>query len=366
MRILVDTSYALRGASGTAVYVEQLLAALAEQDVDVVALGDEHRPPPAGGGLGSVRNLAHDQRWLHLRLPALAARHRVDVVHHPLPAFSPRIAGRGPGAPAGIAQVTTVHDLAFELLPECFDPRFARWASVTHRRAALRADAVIAVSQTTALDVRERWQVPADRVVVAPHGPGQWHAREIRSGATERGPSVPLTRPYLLYVGDDEPRKDLPTLRAAHRTLTARLGDAAPDLVLAGRIAGAPAGGERIAVAPERDQLLALMDGALALVHPALHEGVGLTPLEAMARGVPVVAARAPGVTETCEDAAAYFPPRDPDGLADAVERIVAEPRLRERLAQAGRRVAGARSWSAAARAHVEAYRLAVRRRAGR
>lgn len=357
MKILIDTSYALRGASGTAVYLERLLAALAEQQVEVVTAGDEHRPPPAGGGIGSIRNLAHDQRWLHAALPARAARERVDVVHHPLPAFTPRLArGR-----QRIAQVITVHDLAFELLPECFDPRFARWASLTHRRAARRADAVIAVSQTTARDVRERWHVPAERIVVAPHGPGQWQAREIRSGRTERAPSVPLARPYLLYVGDDEPRKDLPTLRAAHRSLAARLGDAAPDLVLAGRIAGDPAAGERIVVAPDRDQLLALMDGALALVHPALHEGVGLTPLEAMARGVPVVAARSPGITETCEDAAAYFPPRDAGELAVVLERIVAEPRLRERLTQAGRRVAGARSWSAAARAHVEAYALAVR-----
>jgi len=360
VKILVDTSYALRGASGTAVYLERLLEALREEGVDVETVADHGRRPPAGGGLGSVRNALHDARWLHDRLPRLAVRAGADVVHHPLPAYAPRLRR------ADVAQVLTVHDLAFEVVPEQFDARFARWASRTHSRAALRADAVVAVSRTTARDVRERWGVPADRIVVAAHGPGQWRARDVRAGETSRAPSVPLGRPYLLYVGDAEPRKDLPTLRAAHRLLRARLGDEAPDLVLAGRLAGLAAGpGERIEAGPQRDRLLSLMDGALALVHPALHEGVGLTPLEAMARGVPVVAASSPGVVETVEDAAAAFPPRDPQALAATLERLVAEPRLRERLSQAGRRVAGARSWTAAARAHVEAYELALRRRRG-
>ncbi|WP_026909720.1 glycosyltransferase family 4 protein [Patulibacter minatonensis] len=375
MKVLLDTSYARRGASGTATYVERLLAGLDELNVTVVPVADEGRPAPGGGGWRSARNLLRDRWWLDVALPRLAAHHGADVVHHPLPATF-----RTRRATAGIAQVITVHDLAFELLPEHFDPRFAKWASRTHRAAALAADAVVAVSRTTAHDVRERWGVPVDRIVVAPHGPGQWRAREIRHGETVRAPSVPLDRPYLLYVGDDEPRKDLPTLRAAHALLRDRLGAAAPDLVLAGRVraperdvreraaaTGPVADGpsssvavERRVDAPDREALLSLMDGALALVHPALHEGVGLTPLEAMARGLPVVVARSPGLTETCQDAAAYVPPRDPTALADVLQALIADPRRLDALAVAGRRVAGDRSWTIAARRHVEAYTLAV------
>jgi alpha-1,3-rhamnosyl/mannosyltransferase len=353
VKVLLDTSYALRGATGTGVYLERLAAALRDEGVDVRTVADVTRGAPGGGRVRSARNLVHDLRWLHEELPRHARRQGVDVLHHPLPAHARRL--------GDVAQVLTVHDLAFEVLPECFDPRFARWASRTHRAAALRTGAVVAVSRTTARDVRERWGVPADRIVVAPHGPGQWRARDVRAGRTVRDAPAP-GRPYLLYVGDAEPRKDLPTLRAGYALLRDALGDGTPDLVLAGRLDVPPAPGERLVQEPDADALLTLMDGALALVHPALHEGVGLTPLEAMARGVPVVAARAPGVTETVEDAAALFPPRDADALAGVLARVATEPRMRERLVQAGRRVAGARSWTQAAQAHVAAYELALRR----
>lgn len=360
MRVVVDASYAVRGPSGTAVYVERIAAALRDLGVDVVTVADEDRRPPAGGGLGSVRNLAHDRWWVQRRLPRLAKQHRADVLHHPLPAAAWR-PGRGPQGP--VAQAVTVHDLAFEVVPELFDPRFARWASVAHRRAAGRADVVIAVSRTTATDVRERWGVPADRVVVAPHGPGQWRAREIRHGETMRADTVPLARPYLLYIGDEEPRKDLATLRRAHREVVARRGDDAPDLVLAGAIAeAADTDRVRVVARPDADRLQAVIDGALMLVHPARHEGVGLTPLEAMARGVPVVVARSPGLTETCGDGAAFFAPGDDADLVGVLERLLDEPRMRDRLVQAGRRVAGARSWEHAAAAHVEAYEAAIDR----
>src|SRR5204863_81514 len=100
--------------------------------------------------------------------------------------------------------------------------------------------------------------------------------------------------------------------------------------------------------------------GAVALVHPALHEGFGLTLAEAPRAGVPVVAGRAPGVVETAGDAALYADPRDPDDLAAALARIAADPDLRARLAERGRQRADGWSWSQSARAHMRAYTLAL------
>jgi glycosyltransferase involved in cell wall biosynthesis len=95
-------------------------------------------------------------------------------------------------------------------------------------------------------------------------------------------------------------------------------------------------------------------------VHPSLHEGFGLTPLEAMSAGTPVVAARSPGVTEVCGDAVVYVDPHDPAALAAELGRVASDEGLRRDLTERGRRQAASFSWARSARAHVEAYTLAV------
>lgn len=335
MRVLLDTTYALRGPSGTAVYLERLSGALRDEGVEVVDAADERRPPPAGGGLGSARNLAHDTWWTQVALPRAAREANADVLHHPLPALARR---------APCPQVVTIHDLAFERLPEHFTPAFRRWASLSHRRAASGAEVVISVSQTTRRDAMARWGVDGARIVVAAHGPGQQLA--VRSVRAE----------HFLYVGDDEPRKNLGLLLEAHARYRAQAGDGALDLVLAGR-AGAHQEGVRCEPRPD---LAALLGGAAALVHPSLHEGFGLTPLEAMHAGVPVVAARSAGVVETCAGAVLYVDPYDAGALAHELARVAAEPALRAQLAARGRDRAAAFSWRASARAHIEAYTLAT------
>ncbi|MDP1846253.1 MAG: glycosyltransferase family 1 protein [Solirubrobacteraceae bacterium] len=339
MRVLLDTTYALRGASGTGVYLERLAAALRAEGVDVVEAADSGRPPPAGGGLGSVRNLARDRWWTQVALPRRAQAAGADVLHHPLPAHA---------RDAPCAQVVTLHDLAFERLPECFDPAFRRWASLTHRRAARAADAVVCVSQTTRRDAMARWGLDGARIVVAPHGPGQ---------ATAPPAPAPDAPSHFLYIGDDEPRKNLGLLLAAHARYRAAVGDGALELVLAGRAQPPPAPGVRSVPDPD---LPALLGQAAALVHPALHEGFGLTALEAMQAGVPVIAARSPGLAETCGEAPLYVDSHDADGLAHALARVAADPALRSVLAAAGRERAAGFSWRTSARAHIEAYSLSL------
>lgn len=337
MRVLIDTTYARRGPTGTGVYVERVSAAVRELGVDIVETANERRRPPGGGGLSSARNLGSDRWWTASELPRRAREANADVVHHPLPAFSRAVY---------CAQVVTVHDLAFERLPRHFDPRWRAYARRAHRAAARHADAVIAVSQTTAVDVMARWGVPRERIVVARHGPGQ----EPGSVEEAREPR------HFLYVGDDEPRKNLALLTEAHRLYREAAGEAALPLVLAG---AAGDGGDR----PGPERLAELYAQAAALVHPSLHEGFGLTPLEAMSAGTPVIAARSPGVTEVCEDAAVYVDPRDPRSLATELARVAADDSLRRDLALRGRRRAADFSWAASARRHVEAYTLAIESR---
>ena len=76
MRVLLDTTYALRGPSGTGVYLAQLTRALRDEGVEVIEAANDQRPAPAGGGAGSARNLALDLRWTQVELPRRAARHK--------------------------------------------------------------------------------------------------------------------------------------------------------------------------------------------------------------------------------------------------------------------------------------------------
>jgi glycosyltransferase involved in cell wall biosynthesis len=262
------------------------------------------------------------------------------VIHHPLPACAYR--------PAVAPQVITVHDLAFELHPGHFAPAYRRYAQLTHRAAARRAAAVICVSHATARDVRARWGVPAHRIVVAPHGPGQDLAALPRA-----------ERPrHFLYVGDAEPRKNLGVLLQAHRRYSATVPRPLP-LILAGsaRIA---APGVVIEPEPSRDRLAELHAGAVALVHPAVHEGFGLTALEAMALGTPVIAAPSPGIAEVCGDAARFADPHDIAAFAGALVAVAGSPALQRELSERGRRRAALFSWQSAARAHLRAYDLAA------
>jgi glycosyltransferase involved in cell wall biosynthesis len=344
MRVLIDTTHARRARwSGTAVYLERLAAELdLLEGVDVVELSNARRRPAGGGGWRSARNLLADRWWLAVELPRLARGAGADVIHHPLPAIA-----RAPG----LAQVATVHDLSFERLPECFDRAFRLVARRTHRSAALTAHAVICVSQTTAADVRSLWSVPGERIVVAPHGPGQEPAP---ASATAQG-----ARPYFLYVGDDEPRKNLGCLLEAYASYRGSASDPI-ELVFAGSVSPrAAAPGVRIERHPDRRRLSELYGAAAALVHPSLYEGFGLTALEAMSAGTPVIAARSPGLTEVCGDAALYADPRASSSFAARMAEIASTPELRRDLSERGRVRAAGFTWAACARAHVDAYSLA-------
>jgi glycosyltransferase involved in cell wall biosynthesis len=303
LKVCIDASWARRGPSGTGVYIEWLIEELRALGVDVRAVGS-----------GPRRYLSPvDLAWTHVELPRRARG--CDLLHHPLPAFSRGF--RGP-------QVVTVHDLAFVRVPECFNARFRTVAAIRHRAAARAAAAVVVPSEATAADVRSRWGVSP---VVALHGPGQ-------AIASNRGEAR-----HFLYVGDEEPRKNLARLREAVRRVPLPLVEAR---------------------GVSEDELADLHRHAAALVIPSLHEGFGLPALEAMHAGTPVLAARTAGLTEVCGDAARYCDPRDVDSIAAALTELATVPPLREELRRRGIARAAAFSWRSSAEQHLRAYTLAL------
>ena len=195
------------------------------------------------------------------------------------------------------------------------------------------------------------WPDAAARAAVVVHGPGQPLAPPVRAPEPT----------HFLYVGDDEPRKRLAVLLDAHQRYRRAGAASALPLVLAGRARTRQPGVEVVS-SPDRRQLSALHGGAAALVHTAGHEGFGMTLIEAMAAGTPVIAVRGSAVSEICAGAACLVAADDADGMAAAMAELARDPARRERMSQSGRDRAAAFSWEQCAAGHVEIYARAAQR----
>jgi len=249
--------------------------------------------------------------------------------------------------------VVTIHDLAFEDFPEDFPGRTGWKYRTFTPRAARSAQRVICVSGYTANDVVRRYDVDEARVRIVPNAP----SLPIGDAPAPEGEG-----PYLLAVGDLRPKKNLLRLVEAFRQLRGeglehRLVLAGVDTGEGDRVRDA-AGGEPVQLTgylPD-EQMDALMRGADALVHPSLYEGFGLVLVEAMARGVPVIAARATALPETGGDACEYFDPLDVADMARAISRVAGDAAHRGELVARGRARAATLSWAASAALTVAVY----------
>ncbi|MBU1157056.1 MAG: glycosyltransferase family 4 protein [Proteobacteria bacterium] len=269
--------------------------------------------------------------------------------------------------------VVTVHDLSFCRQPQWHKADNNEFSLRALNNAVANADLLIAPSTFTAEELVELYPATQGRVRVVPEA-----VLPVYRPATDPAPMRAvlerhgLERPYLLFVGTLEPRKNLVRLLAAYERLVAG-GQDEFDLVLAGGT-GWKAGPieEALSHSPVRERirrlgyvpgpdLPALYQGAWALVYPSLYEGFGLPVLEALACGVPVVTSAAASLPEVGGDAALYLDPEDPEQLLDTLERITGQPGLREDLAAKASAQAGRFSQEAMGRAALAVYREAAK-----
>jgi glycosyltransferase involved in cell wall biosynthesis len=252
--------------------------------------------------------------------------------------------------------VVTIHDQPYEAWPQDFAPATRiKYRAITPR-AARSAERVICPSAFTAGDLSRRYGIDPAKLRVIPEAPAL-----ALNGAAAAGRAQD---PYIVAVGDLRPKKNLTALVKAYAAIRRRR--AIPHrLVLAGIDAGegprlrALGAGEPVQLTGYVDdaRLDALLRGAELLVHPSLYEGFGLVVLEAMARGTPVLAARATALPDTGGEAAAYFDPAVPADLERQLEQLLDDPGRRRGLGHAGRAHAAQFSWAATARATAAVYR---------
>jgi glycosyltransferase involved in cell wall biosynthesis len=224
------------------------------------------------------------------------------------------------------------------------------------RRLLRRADLVLAVSEATAADARRIAGVSAERLLVVPEGlaPGFRPAEGARERVRARHG---LERPYLLYVGSLDARKEPRSLLRAWDV--ARAAGADVDLVLAG--AGGPQAPASMAGAVglgylEHSDLVDLYAAAACLVFPSRYEGFGLPLLEAMGCGCPAVAYRNSSLPEVAGDAAILVPDGDAEALGRAAAEVVTSPGRAEELRRRGLHRARRFTWRRAAEATIQAW----------
>jgi glycosyltransferase involved in cell wall biosynthesis len=307
--------------------------------------------------------------WLQSTLPGRIASWGADVLLSALTI--------GP-ARGDVPFVSTVHDLTPLTHPEWHAARTIVGFVPLWERTVERAARFVCVSETTARDLVARYPETAPRVRVAPNGVDLDFFRPAGEGAAEAAARQETRRrhaggkPYILYLGTLEPRKNVEALVAACERLWARR-PSGPDLVLAGGSGWKTAGLRRriersahrnrihVAGYAERDAARELYRAAEAFAYPSFAEGFGLPVLEAMACGVPVVASTAEALVEVGGDAALYAPPGDPEEISRQLERAVEDDELRARLREDGPRRAARFTWDDAAEKTAAAIAEAAR-----
>lgn len=211
-----------------------------------------------------------------------------------------------------------------------------------------QADLVLTVSETVKQEIMQEFGVPNERILTLPVPPNQTFLK-FKPSDKHLAPSLKITtKCFLLFVGNFEPRKNLTVLVKAYLLLPEKVRKEC-SLVIAGTkgwenndtqnlIDEAVDNGENIIQTGnlEQTQIAQLMSEATALVMPSIYEGYGMPVTEAMAVKTPVIASDIPVLHESSGEAALFFDPKSPADLAKKIAKLVCQPKLRNKLIQAG------------------------------
>jgi glycosyltransferase involved in cell wall biosynthesis len=245
-------------------------------------------------------------------------------------------------APRGVRLTATIHDLTCWLMPELHTEANVRADRTFAEKILRRADGLIAVSENTRQDAIKLLGIAPEKIETIHSGV----AEEYFNARPRQRP-----RPYVLYVGTIEPRKNLDVLLDAWKLVHADF-----ELVIAGpqgwgseqTLARIRQEATYLGYVPEAD-LPGLVAGAAVFVYPSLYEGFGFPVVQAMAAGVPVITSNTSCLPEIAGDAAVLVDPRSPSEIASALTRLLDSEPTRAQFGARGRERAGMFRWETCA-----------------
>lgn len=367
MSVLIDASAIHEHSGGAGRYLRGLVRTLPGAGVDPIVMARRNDFSPWEGAL-EVRRQAPRRRpnrllWEQLGLPR-SIDDDIDVLHSPHYSMPVRVR-------KGLRRVVTIHDLSFFTHPGGHSTVKRRYFRRAIAHAALHADALICISQTTADELHRLVPVRAAVHVVA-HGVDHSRFRPSAPGdidETEMLARLGVSTPFILHLGAIEPRKNVGALVAAYDEVMRRTHVGELTLVLAGRpwrnmTVPQPERGRLLRLGFVADEAVpALLRAASVVAYPSVAEGFGLPVLEALACGAPVVTTGGTVMEEVAGNAALYV--RDGNaGAADPDAAFVKDLAIQLERALDGygptrtTRLSRARpfTWEACAAAHAAVY----------
>jgi len=259
--------------------------------------------------------------------------------------------------------VLTVYDMVHEKFPK----EFSRWGniSVRKRSAVERADHVICISESTRNDLIQEFGVDESKVSVVYLGFDTFTDVSVRTDSIEA-----FHRPYVLFVGNRAGYKNFhgfirafalsPALKADFDI--ACFGGGAFTAAEKDLIRSVGLSEDRVRHQGGSDKVLGdLYSQAAAFVYPSMYEGFGLPPLEAMAKGCPVIVSHSSSMPEVVGDAGCYFDPHSIEDMSSAMEKVVFSSSLRQSLVSAGYNRLQKFSWASCAEKTMDVYTQVMR-----
>ena len=350
MRIAIDATALLLRSAGVKNYVYHWMRSL-QRDAP------EHEIT-AFPYLGDAGGLDHERSVLSTweTIPRIALLHFLNIRGNPF--VSPLLRRTDVfhasnllrNLPRGPRLTGTIYDMTARLFPQFHTPGNIRAEEGFYERVLKRADGLIAISESSKADAVRLLGVDERRIAV------------VYPGIDERffaaSPRPVAAKPYVLFLGTVEPRKNVDTLLDAWSALPPDIRDS-HELVIAGPIGWASnatvdrlrsgIGGVRVSGYIPETELPSFVGGATAFVYPSFYEGFGFPVAQAMAAGVPVITSNVSSLPEITGEAGLLVDPASAAEIAGAIERLVTAPSLRERLGSEGRARARRFTWRAAA-----------------
>ena len=368
MKIGIDATALPQEPVGAGVYIINLLRALSDLNTGyelVVFLHENARNYLEMDETTNILQVVLPEKnpalrlvWEQIMLPKLVKRYKIDLLHS-LHYTSPFL--------LACASVVTIHDLTFFLFPELHKLSKRLFFPSVIRASARKADALITVSENTRQDSIRLLHVPEEKIFAVQLGVDEiFHPIKDNGLRRKIYQQYQLPEKFILYVGLVEPRKNLPLLIRSFRTLVEE--GFSHRLVIAGRLGwmyqevfkqietlGLEDRIKFTGYVP-RQNLPIVYNLAELFVYPTLYEGFGLPVLEAMACGTPVVTSNISSLPEIVGNAGILVTPGEESALAEAMVKVLSDPKMQENLAEKGIIRSKDFSWKRTAKETLQVY----------